>query len=375
MIYFLDSTGNPLPAGILVTLTGGTGFGQFYTKAGGWIDVEPEMGAAYTATFVGTFAPESPQSFTLGIPPGTVDFTGSVLVDSDGAVFVDSDGLMFASQDGTPSLGWTDDGNRNVTIDGYASPILSRQGFADKLFDDQPRGWYPPKDQAPNVYTALYSIAAVLDILEQGQQIVLGKERLHSSFGSDIDTWANDYIGFGVWQRAPGESDQTYIARCELWLKTDSTTDYGLQVLLQAWMDAWGLYILNPHAVEGISYDNLGGFDDLSGGFDNAGQPLLTQPPQVVVFDWMSNPSLSYAVGLQRGRGQFCILLLYAGQTDLLQWYIGGGFSGVNTFLAQSNYYSVAPFSNAFQRIVQLRKAQGAWPIYSSNKQPISGGS
>lgn len=360
MLQFFDAVGNPLPAGILVSLVDdhGSAAGSAYTTAGGACDLSPSVGIAYTASFVGVFAPKASQVFILGVPP-------AVLVDGDGVPFVDG-GSEFVE-----GGAYLDDGNRDVTVSGYASPVFSQAGFADKLYYDQPRRWYPAdKADAPTLYTTLWSIAAALVFLEAGEQAVIGKERLHSSVDSDIDTWANDFIGFGLWSRAPGESNSAYIARVSLWCSTESQTDHGIQTLLQAWMNAWGIGILNPQAVEGFSHDNLGAFDDARGAFDNAGQPLLTQPPQVVVFDWQSNPQLSQAVGLQKDVGQFCVMLYYAGIQPLAEWYAGQSFVGVDAFLAQSQYYSVPAFTADFDRIVQMRKAQGTWPVYFSNKAP-----
>jgi hypothetical protein len=294
-LYWVDAFGNPFPAGVEIQLVNANNApaGSAFSLAGGYANLDVNVGDTYTATFIGVQGPNLPFTFTV------------------------------TEQD------------QVLQVPFYASPTLSEDNYATTDPRSQsrlwPRGWFG--DAPPIALRVAGAVAAVLAAIDALGQYVLGKERVQSSQGLDIASWANDFIGPGIWSPGPTETDPAYLARVLLWLQSHFTTLYALQTLVQAYVN------------------------------------LFPDPPTVYAFDWQSDPVTSSEAGLTQYDGQFCLSFTFPGQPGLPSWFLGGGFLGDTTYLASQSFYPYTPPS-AVQQIVQLVKACGTQPIYVSNVAP-----
>jgi hypothetical protein len=199
-LLLMDETGlNPLPAGILVSISDATGMvGQAYTTAGGLLNVSVANLDAVTATFRGTQAPSAP--------------------------------FAFVGNGGNP---------QTIVILGYRSPTLSGPGSAALQTAKWPRKFgLVAKAAGGNAYAFAAGMAAMLAAIDADTQSVLGSERLQSSVSTAIDSWVNDFLGAGTWGRFASEPDWAYIERVTLWLTSPKPTLYTTALLLNAYLVA-----------------------------------------------------------------------------------------------------------------------------------------
>lgn len=313
-LQFLDQTGlNPLPPGIVVTLTSiaGTIVASGYIQAGGFSTTGVSAGS-FVASFVGSEAPTTSVSFT-----------------STGASAI-------------------------VTVPNYQSPAYSIFGYASEAAFDLPKLWFLdplntglfPNNIGKNLYSLLLGISGPLGTQDAQNQQVGGALRLQPSQGASIDSFAYDFFA-GVFYRFStlGETDSQWISRIEAIFSTQKATVPGLQAILNVFWPWIILQILT--ATQNLGEDTQFGGEDsiggedfasnaLSGGSFTAGQAIGEDafggedtgttfedapgpqilPPVPVVFDLVTNPTLAGYLGLTLG--QFCVYIQYPSFSDTL---------------------------------------------------------
>jgi hypothetical protein len=327
MIAFFDETGiSPFPPGVKVTVVDdSTLVGVGYTTVGGLVSLSLTSGQTYAASFVGTQA-------------------------------ADAQPVVFVATGGTTS----------VTVPGYRSPALSAYGYAEAQMDELSPEDYPQSARLWGgiAYALGYAFGSGMASTDLGTQQVLAACRLQSCTGSMIDSWANDYIGAGVWSRGAQETDAAYIARIELWFATRKTTLYGIQTLLQAFIIAQA----NVSALTAPMALDVSGALDESGALDGGTITNVSQLlPTISCFDYQSNANLSEQVGLVRDEGQFAILFSFPNASLLKQWFLGQSFLNENAFLLTNQFQQIAVPSPAIGQLVKRIKLPGTNPIYVSN--------
>ena len=297
MLRFMDETGvNALPSGILVTIVGSvSGSSSAYTTPGGYVAVTPADGSECTAAFFGQQGPLEPQIFT-------------------------------ANDDGSTTT---------IVVPAYRSPSLSQEGYIGAQIELWPRGWFSDTARSPGgvAYAIATGLAAELEKLDQQIDGALATMRLFTSSGTDIDTWAQDFLGDSFPRVANmntgvAESDESYTYR-----------------IVRRLM----LLLTTLPCVQGVVTDYLTAI-----GFDAA---------TVTVFDAQSNPQLAAAVGIHKP--QFCILFGYP-SSNIPRWILGQSYLGNTTILGGSNYVAGPPLSTEFDALVRSVKALGTKPIYVS---------
>jgi hypothetical protein len=297
---------NPLPAGIVVTVvdTLGNVTGSAYTQAGGTCAIDVVAGTSYTASFYGTRAPQSSQSFVGG------------------------------SSDPT-----------QVTVLNYRSPSLSAAGYQLAQADVFPLGRVDPSELLPGgiLYDLEMAHGGVLAALDAQVQLALGAERLDSSIGVAIDSWADDFIGPGVWPRAADESDATYIARIKLWFSVPMATLYAMQTLVGAYIDA---------------YVDLASLPGTFGA--------------LIVFDCHSDPVLAADVGLVAADADFAILFFYSDIYPLPSFYFDQAYLNQSTYFVTPTYYEISALDAGMSALVDKIKLAGSNPRYFTNYPPSS---
>lgn len=337
-LQFYDETGiNPLPAGIEVTVYVSTAqqvpanvIGVGWTKPGGLCDIENLSNAViYVATFFGKQAPLQQAPF-VGDAPGTLVA---------------------------------------VTCDGYRSPALSIDGYANEQANFWPSGpgWFG--DEAREVGGTAYALAqgngamlAVLDLEEQG---VLSEMRLQSSEGADIDSWALDMIGPEV-SRYVGVTDQQWITFIEAFLSGEKLTRAGIQGIVDAFYTCIEDELAAAYSGN-LTYSGMGGYDS-GGGYD------VTNPfnpadvlPTVYVWDRQSRPDLAntYNVNPNNDNGDFVIQI---GFNPLFpeSWFLDHSHLDFETFLVDSTTFTLSATSPdpRLAVLVALYKQAGTHPLY-----------
>jgi hypothetical protein len=218
--------GDPLPAGIFTSIatSGGTVAASGYLGIGGGIPAILTPGIHYTATFVGTHAPNVSVTFTA----------------------------VAQSQ--------------NVVVSPYASPAHSQLGYAADEAVLYPRGWSADTALAPGggIYPIFAGAAAELvDLNEQNQGAILAS-RLQSSINGDIDAWIADYCG-GNFQRFAGESNAAYIARFQAFASAQLSTREGVATVAGFYGtvvidEPWRTFETGAFDTNGtLAFDTIGG--------------------------------------------------------------------------------------------------------------------
>lgn len=301
-IAFVDETGtNPLPPGIQVTLQTPSGgalvaYGEDYIRAGGLLPVNVIGGTEYVASFVGTQAPTDP----LANP---TSFVGSNVLETT-----------------------------VVTVSNYRSPAASQLGYTEYEMELLPigQGWWGDDAKEPGgiAWALGFAAASVLGTLDYSVEQVLETLRVYSCTGTEIDTWANDFLTVAGLPRAPGETDVSYRARVIQRLTLPPTTIPTIAAIVQSWLVAFGYGYL-----------------------------------PVIVFDAQSNPTLALQVEISPP--EFCILIAYQTSSPTV-WYLDESFLDVNTFLGGREATIVDPLTPAFDALVRSIKAEGTVPVYAT---------
>jgi hypothetical protein len=339
-LAFVDETGiNPLPAGILVTVTNastGAPVGAAWTQPGGTVAIGVSAGTQYIAAFsLSAQAPEDPLEFTP---------------DGNGATYV-------------------------IAVSPYRSPSLSAVGYTQLEMAKLVRGWFGDTARAPGgvAYAIGFALAAGLFAFDGQTQANLGIQRLQGSQGADIDSWSLDMVG-PMFVRYPAESDQLFIARNELMVARPRCTINAIQALVQAFYDSviagW-----QKTGNEALAFDEAGGMN-ISGAFDTAPTPQVPKnPPPVVVWDSMTAPDLAQKflyLGQPVGPLEFVIQVgtLNDYLNQQLEYDTAGGFDtqgGLNINAQQGGAptLTATPPDPRLGQIVNLiAKAAGTLPLY-----------
>ncbi len=333
-LALVDETGeNPLPPGVLVSVVDpwGNSVGNAYSTPGGLVAIPVQPNISYVATLYGTQVRGVPtQSFTGTQPP------------------------------------------TQIIITNYRSPCLSVFGYTQEQMEALPTDDFPVSAKLPGgiAYSIGSGFSGALVSIDYAQQLALAANRLVTSTGSALDSWAQDFIGPGVWSRGPSEGDTDYLARIMLWLQTKKGTLNGIQTLLRAYLTA----SIDLATLGGALTLDSGGALDIVGALDSRGGVDLTLIlPSISVFDYQSDAALSAAVGLVRDEAQFCILFSYPNTTPPALWYAGIAHIGVDTFLGSPAYYTITSTQAppGIDALVQVIKIIGSKPIYVSNTQPM----
>ena len=325
-MIFYDETGlNPLPAGIQVLIYPASGVQTLvasgWTQPGGFVPFTLANAANYSGVFLGRQAP--PNQAVVG-------------------------GASFACQ-------------------GYRSPSLSLAGYIAQQAQLLPNGWFGESATVAggNTYPVLAGNAALLAALDVMAQYEIGKMRLQSSVGADIDSWARDFLGTSL-QRFYNESDQVYIGRVEAALAADKCTIPAIQAAVTGFYTA-----ISPEMalaeVPNIAYDSgQGGYDTGRGGYD----AVFTAPsaasvvPDILVWDRMTQPALAAQYGVSEPE-----FVVQIGFKDIegWAWYLDNSYLDNDTFLVASassgSLVTVAP-DTRLGALVDFTKAAGTQPLY-----------
>jgi len=335
-LLFQDELGNPAAAGIQVKLfpagvppTTANLIGTDWTRAGGLCpNLVATQGQDYLAFFTGRQAPAGAQAFT-------------------------------------------GDGNNptQVVCSPYRSPYsaLTTTNWASLIAGTLlPKGfaWWGDQYLQPGggvAWATAKSMAAVMQNLGTSTQQRLQVARLQSSAGSDVDTWAYDFLGQWV-PRYTGEGDISFKNRIVAALANPKTTLASLQAIVVAFYTA---QLLSSGGLVAFDAD-VGAFDSPVGAFDliTAGGGSL---PYILVWDRQSRPDLAnlYNINPRNDDGSFVIQLGFA-LPDLDAWYLDYGFIDYDSFLVDIDAWnaSTTPPDPRLGALVDFIKAGGSKPIY-----------
>jgi hypothetical protein len=361
IIQFFDETGiNPLPAGILVTIS--TPAGVAVASAWTWplglcnIQLTPEQ--TYVASFSGSFqAPSAPVTF---VAAGTAGITQAW---NDGRTWDEG------GQD------WNETGQVNalstVSVGSYRSPSFSNQGYALEQTSRLVKRWFGSTARAPGgvAYAIAYAYGAALAALDQQSQQNLQAMRLPSCQGGQIDSWALDMIG-PLFQRFPFESDQLYIQRCLIMVSRPRCSIAAIQKFVQAFYASIALES-SVMGGEKLAYDVAGAMD-ISGGFDvePPGLPAPVPPPPVLVWDGMTQPTLAAEFDVVPLEFVIQIGVIQASNAQVAAFDIAGGYDTSGAFdIVPTDSVLPTPSQDAPDprlglMINLLAKAGGTVPLY-----------
>ena len=327
-VTFWDETSvNPFPPGVQVTLVNTSAglIGVNYTTVGGSIAVALNAGSVYAASFVGT------QS--LGAQP--VVFTATTPV-------------------------------TNVVIPNYRSPSLSAAGYAQMQMGVLPKDDFPPSALTSGgvAYGLGYAFGSGMFAIDYETQQTLAADRIQSCTGGMIDSWANDFIGYGIWPRGSQETDPAYMARILLWLQAPMTTLYGIQELVQSFIYSQATASL----LQPLALDTQGALDEFGALDGNVLANNIGLLPTIQVVDYQSNSTICNQIsGFVQDEGQFVIVFNFANSISANNWFAGVSFAGVNTFAGVNDYTVISAPTTQIASIVNAVKADGTWPLYVSN--------
>jgi hypothetical protein len=294
-ITFFDETGtNPFPPGVKVTIvnTSAALIAVAYTTVGGVITVALQTGTTYAASFVGTQA-----------------------VSAQPVIFVSS-----------PTT--------NITVPNYRSPALSATGYAQTQMEVLPNEDFPASALTVGgiAYTIGYGFGSGAFQTDYETQQTLAANRLQSCQNNMVDSWATDFIGYGVFPRW-SDTDAAYIARIMQWLQLPCETLSAIAYVVQVF----------------FKY-----FPDTSTVVD--------------VFDTVSDPARAGYYGIVPG--QVAIIAYYPLEGQFDGWYLGQSFLGQNTFFADPYGFSEGDMSiyPELQALVNAVKPVGVEPVYIASR-------
>ena len=328
-VTFYDETMvNPLPPGVKVTVvdTSANLVGVNYTTVGGTIFIALQIGSVYGASFVGTQA--------AGAQP-----------------------VVFTAMSPT-----------TIVVPNYRSPSLSAAGYAQTQMGVLPNQDFPPSALTIGgvAYNLGYGFGSGVFAVDYETQQTLAANRLQSCTGGMIDSWANDFIGYGIWPRGSQESDSAYSARILLWLQAPMTTLYGMQELLQSFIYSQA----TASFLQPLALDEQGALDEFGALDGNVLANNVGLLPTIKVFDYQSDPTLCVQIsGFAQDEGQFVILFNFANAANANNWFAGVSFAGVSTFAGASSYVVIGAPTTQIAAIVSAVKGAGTWPLYVANIQ------
>jgi hypothetical protein len=328
------------------------------------------------------FLDEVGESFPVGVPVNVYDLsdqeTGAGLTQVGGTVFV----LLQVGQEYYAEIFSATQGPINtynvqynfivtapittITIPNYRSPTLSPDGYAALQCSVLPNQDFPPAalTWGGNAYNIAYGIGNGIAGLDFETQQTLAANRLETCQGGMLDSWANDYIGAGIWVRGPQESDAAYYSRILLWLTAPMTTLYGIQELLQAFINAW----VTATYLESLALDVSGALDEFGALDGNVLQNVYGVLPTINVFDWQSNSTLCSEIsGFVQDTGTFVILFTFPSTYSAVNWFAGVSFAGVDTYAASQEYTIISAPTPQIAQLVNTIKGAGTQPLYVSN--------
>lgn len=325
-MIFYDETGlNPLPAGIQVFIYPATGpqtlVASGWTQPGGVVPFTLSNAVNYSGIFLGRQAP--PNQVVVG-------------------------GATFACQ-------------------GYSSPSLSQAGYIAEQAQLLPGGWFGETATVAggNTFPILQGNAALLAALDTMAQYEIGKMRLQSSAGTDVDSWARDFLGTSL-QRFYNESDLVYIGRVEAALAAEKCTIPAIQAAVEGFYTAIAPEMALAE-VPNIAYDSgQGGYDTGRGGYDAvfAAPSIASVMPTILVWDRMTQPALAAEYGVSEP--QFVISIGFA-DPEGWAWYLDNSYLDNDTFLiASASSATLLPTAPdpRLGALVNFTKAAGTEPLY-----------
>lgn len=316
-LQFVDETTfNPLPAGVVVSIYGGTTImtstlvATVYLIAGGYAPIAPlQTNGVYTATFVGVQAPSVSCQFVFNGYNMTV-----------------------------------------AVVYGYRSPTLSSSGYAAEMTGLWPTGpaWFGDAAKVPGgvAYAVAYGLAGQIASFDSAVQTELGRLRVQTCVGSDLDTWAADFLGH-YFVRPTGATNSQWYALVLACLQIPKCTIAGIQAIVTAWIQ-W--IAAEFGALQPLALDDSGALDTGGGYLDTPTTSAIQGYPSILVFDAQSNPTLSAALSpaVTTTSGQFVVYFRYPGYTD-------------------ATISIIRPLTPLLSTIVGLWKAAGTTPVYAAN--------
>jgi len=333
MLVFTDETGiNPLPPGVLVTVypagaqqVSGNVLISGYTQLGGILNGDVAGAVQYVATFYGTLAPELPQVFYGNANPGQ---------------------------------------NTIISVDQYRSPFLSQQGYTEEALRLYINGWLGDSAQAAgDPANALFSaFASALGAIDLEQQQILAAERVQTSTGSALDSWAFDFFGPYL-LRYIDEPDDVYLSRIYAAFGPRGTINAIQQAVTQFYV-ATANQALQKLIAENLALDTkLGALDNL-GALNN----IITQAgialPVVTVWDGRTQPGLAAQYNIYPPK--FVIGIGFSG--GLSAWYLDHSALDIDTVLIDGNFVqtSTTPPDARLGFLVNFFKCTGRQPYYQT---------
>ena len=338
-IQFFDETGlNPLPPGVLVAITdqNGKAIGTAYTTLGGYFSVPVATAVTYTATFIGTQAPQQSQTF---VGAATLDPTEQYTL---------------------------------VSVQNYRSPVISAAGYADLASELQPNGWYAQSEIVPGggLHAVMRGLLGGQALIDGELQQIQAAMRLPSCTGPAIDSWARDFFnspgpsGTAVLPRYPQESDASYMGRIVSMLSLPKCTIQAIQNVTVAFYTAIAIQT-GEDLTQNLTFDSLGGFDNI-GGYDVA--PGFTPYiPAINVWDRQSRPHLAdlYNINPDNDDGSF-VIQIGSGFANTDAWFLDRSSLDYSSFLINPNQYTLSTTAPdpRLAALVNFVKAGGTQPLY-----------
>lgn len=328
-VQFTDEAGNAMAAGVQVSVypagleqTPTSLVGTDWTQAGGLCpNLSLVSGTSYIALFVGRQGPAFAQEFV-------------------GA-----------------------SGTTNVQVVPYRSPSLTTTNYAtlqtSALWTKGPAWWSDAARASGGVAWALaYAFAKIFGSLDASTQQRLQVARIQSSAGTDVDSWAYDFLGQWL-PRYTGESDTSFKSRVYAALVAPKTTLQAIQNIVQAYFTA-----ISQLTFAGLAFDSeSGSFDSSVGSFDAVTSSVVV-PASILVWDRQSRPDLAnlYNVNPKNNDGSFVIQLGYA--TDSGAWFLDNSALDYETFLLNIDQWQLSAPDPRLGALVNFVKAAGAKPLY-----------
>jgi hypothetical protein len=332
-LYFTDADSNPMAAGVKVSVYPASAPQQNaanlvatdWTQAGGYCpNIVVSDSVNYVAVFIGRQGPTNVQAFTGGAGTDTT-----------------------------------------VQCSSYSSPALTAMNWAYfltlRLLPKGPAWWGDDARQLGAVAWAMaYAFGAALENLGDTAQEFIQAIRVQSSAGSDVDTWAYDFLGQWL-PRFTGETDASFKSRIYIALQAPKTTLDCIYAMVVAYYIAVSMSTVGTLAFDesgGGAFDGIGAFDLIADSI-----PM----PTIAVWDRQSRPDLANEFHINPNNNDYSFVI-QLGFTNINEgaWYLDYGSLDYDSFLLDINNWdaSETPPDPRLGALVNFVKAAASKPIY-----------
>ena len=330
MIVLVDETGlNPLPPGILVTVTTANGLavGSGYTQLGGSADIPLGGAIEYIATFAGVGAPTTPQAFVGNAQPNVTT---------------------------------------TVPVKGYLSPFLSAAGHTNSITRWYVRKWLGDAAKQPGgLAQALFTAFGwALGQLDTEEMQILAAQRAQTAQGPALDSWVYDFLG-NYLLRFLDEPDAIYYTRALATLKPGRTTLAAISQIVTSFYVATANQKMQQIIAANLAYDSdFGAYDSNLGAYDQIVTAAGGLIPVIAVWDTQSNLALAETYGVFPG--QFVVQIGFTGVAA--GWYLDNSALDISAVLIDGKdvQTSTTPPDARLGALVNFIKGVGYLPLYQT---------